>query len=243
MSYATIFSPPASDHLPFPNSPHLPLPQSPVQLLFSSHIFSIPLSLCLPSSLSCSLSLSLSLSLSGWTGTEPTNTAIKRTPVWVWKHYQGLATLTLPLHTLTWIDVFVGARCVQPAIKTFNMQAANRWHLAHWTNSLEGYNSFCLCSTSKKQLCFFSRLWEGALLRKTPVLRQHQSMLRKKQGRFPYVDGKHQTQDRSSWHGKSRFGCSSLHTGQADRSYCSLSTERRQKQHLFNVPSKWQMQK
>lgn len=62
-----------------------------------SLLFSPSPSLFLPSS----LPLSLALSLSGWTGTEPTNTAIKRTPVWVWKRYQGLATLTLPLHTLT----------------------------------------------------------------------------------------------------------------------------------------------
>lgn len=64
-----------------------------------------------------SLPFSLFLPLSVWTGTEPTNTAIKRTPVSVWKHYQGLAKLTLPLHTLTWIDVFVCTLCVQPTIR------------------------------------------------------------------------------------------------------------------------------
>lgn len=67
--------------------------------------------------LASSLLFSLFLPLSVWTGTEPTNTAIKRTPVLVWKHYRGLAKLTLPLHTLTWIDVFVCTLCVQPTIR------------------------------------------------------------------------------------------------------------------------------
>lgn len=86
-----------SSCLPPSNRPLFPLlsvslPSSPFLFPFlhrSLYFFFLP------------LSLSLSSSLSGWTGTEPTNTAIKRTPVWVWKLYQGLTTLTLPLHTLT----------------------------------------------------------------------------------------------------------------------------------------------
>lgn len=104
-----------------------------------------------------------------------------------------------------------------------------------------------MCRNSK---IFFFCLLKSALFRRkknlflTAVLRKPQSMCSLlKKGRFSYVGSKRQTQDHSSCHGKSRFGCSSLHTGQADRSYCSLSTERRQKQHLFNVHSKWQMHK
>lgn len=88
-----------------------------------------------------SLSLFLFLSLSGWTGTEPTNTAIKRTPVWVWKHYQGLPKLTLPLHTLTWIDAFVCTLCVQPTTRHL-IHRQHYWHLALWINCSDSYNIF-----------------------------------------------------------------------------------------------------
>lgn len=102
-------------------------------------------------------SLSLTLPASPWptpsalTGTEPTHTAIKRTLVWVWKHYQGLAKLTLPLHTLTWKDMFVCTLCVQTTIRhSTHTHTQHQQHLALWTYRSEGYNSFCACSTSAK---------------------------------------------------------------------------------------------
>lgn len=132
VSYTTIFSMISFQTLCFFSLVLIPV--SPFQLLFSIFLRH---------------TLSLCLSLPGWTGKEPTNTAIKRTPVWVWKHYQGLAKLTLPLHTLTWMDVFVCTLCVEPTIRHW-IHRQHKWHLALWTNNWEGYNTFCMSSTSKK---------------------------------------------------------------------------------------------
>lgn len=81
--------------------------------LFSVYISFLFLSISLPPPFHFFFLPSFISLWSGWTGIEPTNTAIKRTPVLVWKRYRGP---WVSQDTLTWIVVFVATSFVQPAV-------------------------------------------------------------------------------------------------------------------------------